>query len=184
MVYKWKSVVFMIIVICIMVIACILYNSHFEFEYRIFAHIDELNTLNDYIIDHAKDQNIGNIEYTRSFCYNLQYNGNEYVVCAYEFADPESSKLYYKNVWKEDFNYWTEWWSRSKSGLTGCEYLTFDGNRVLYFSTRAPHHKATEFENWLAQSLSIELPDHNTPIVPNENQMDKLQEMINDLQTK
>ena len=59
--------------------------------------------------------------------------------------------------------------------------MTFDGNRVLYFKTNAPLHKATEFENWLAQSLTIELPDHNTPILPNEEQMENLQNMIKDI---
>lgn len=178
---KMKRIVFAVTTVCIFAIGIVFYSSYFEFEYEIFAQIDELAILNDYIVGDGEDRHIGSMEYNRSFCHTIQYKGNEYLVCAYEFADPTSSKHYYKNVWNEEFNFWTDWWSRSKSSFSGCEYMTFDGNRVLYFKTNAPLHKATEFENWLAQSLTIELPDHNTPILPNEEQMENLQNMIKDI---
>lgn len=171
---RMKRLIFAITTVCILAIGIVFYSSYFEFEYAIFAQIDELGILNDYITGYGEDGHIANMEYNHSFCHAIQYKGYEYLVCAYEFVDPASSKHYYKNVWKEEFNYWTDWWSRSKSSFSGCEYMTFDGNRVLYFKTSAPLHKATDFESWLAQSLTIELPDHNTPILSNEEQMDNL----------
>lgn len=130
--FSLKRVIFVLGIILVLMVAGIVYGNSYEYEYNIFSQIDELNVLSDYIVDDAEDKNAEGLAYNERFCHVVEYEGNKYTVCAYEFVDPESSKVYYERAWGEKiYINWYNCWMSSYSSFWGCKFISFEENRVL-----------------------------------------------------
>lgn len=179
--FNLKRVILVLGVLLILMVAELIYANSYEYEYNIFSQIDELNVLNDFIVDDVEDGNAEGLAYNECFCHVVEYEGNEYTVCAYEFVDAESSKVYYERALDTSYDYWEDWSVSASSSLWGCAYIAFEDNRVLYFQTSALPHKAAEFENGLAQYLSVELPHPGELRSLTDEDLQKIDEYMDDM---
>ena len=179
--FNLKRVILVLGVLLILMVAELIYANSYEYEYNIFSQIDELNVLNDFIVDDVEDGMQKALPIMNVFVMWWSTKEMNIRYAPYEFVDAESSKVYYERALDTSYDYWEDWSVSASSSLWGCAYIAFEDNRVLYFQTSALPHKAAEFENGLAQYLSVELPHPGELRSLTDEDLQKIDEYMDDM---
>lgn len=119
---SWIVAVAIVSSLCIITITNNLKNQYdFKNNAYIFNTIEDLNFLNDSVVENnVKDKNLKNSSYSSSRSIQIEYEGNNYRLYAYEFSSIEDFFKYGKAVTGNDYR------SIYEMGLTSHYYYGYN----------------------------------------------------------
>ena len=158
----------------------IMEHSWTRLKTRIFHDIDEFNALDDITQKHDpnNDRYLDGMEWEQSYCGSMTYEGNTYIVHAYDFASNHDAITYFYNAFGNQNNnqekYKLEQWYCLDVNLKDVLYVVYYRDKALLVYGEK-EHETVDFINYLADFLTVEVNNPGYGVI---SPLDKLFDML------
>ena len=148
------------VIIILIIIGTVVVVSAGSIEYRFFTDINSFKKLDEYStnkIDLSNDNELKELEVVFYYAEEISYEGKNYSIMAYVFADNTSASTYFKKcTGKESVNNWN--FSLKSNLFFHSEYIAFYDN-CLYRVIGGNYKSFVEVVNFISESFPIDYHD-------------------------